>query len=82
MRMSISYVTMRQYRRIKQATSIVRRCTHLQTASEHAPDHIMCMICASSFLAGGYNPSNARMTATEEFTGETLTANVTDFSTE
>ena len=37
---------------------------------------------ASSFLAGGYNPSNARMTATEEFTGETLTANVTDFSTE
>ena len=37
---------------------------------------------ASSFLAGGYNPSNARMTATEEFTGETLTANITDFSTE
>jgi len=29
---------------------------------------------ASSFVAGGYNSSNGRMTATEEFTGEILTA--------
>ena len=36
---------------------------------------------ASSFLAGGYNPSNARMTATEEFTGETTSANIADFTT-
>jgi hypothetical protein len=36
---------------------------------------------ASSFLAGGYNPSNARMTATEEFTGEITTANIADFTT-
>ena len=32
--------------------------------------------------SGGYSTTTASVTATEEFTGETSAANITDFSTE